>query len=417
MIPTNDSSALLARFEQHLASTGYTRNVVASHLDCVERFLNHLTQRQISVATVTCADIDDFLQQQRRVFRRRHGHRPVSTGNWRRSHCTAVRKFLQLTIGQWPPTPTPTGPFDTKCRELCAEYARELRDHRNLAACTIYGNIHEARGLLAWVGQQQSEPELAALNVADIDRYLTARVASIQRTTRKTVSLQLRSFLRFLHATGRISIDLAACVISPTLYRFEGVPSILRPEQIRSILTTASKDRSRVGLRNYAMLMLLATYGLRSSEILRLQLKDVDWRGERLWIYHTKTGGRSCLPLMPKVGQALINYLRDSRPECTAREIFVRSAAPRGPFVAATAVNSMLRRHLAKIGIRLEGKRGPHIFRHARAVSLLRSGVPVKTIGDVLGHRSVASTNVYLKLDDHELRAVALEIPTTAVQP
>ena len=313
--------------------------------------------------------------------------------------------------------PLTTGPFEAECQQLCDEYSHELRDRRALASSTVLGNVTEAERFLTWVRQQEHVLGLAALTVSDIDRYLMGRVAGIQRTTRKAVSCQLRSFLRFLHGTGRITADLAACVIAPTLYRFEGIPSVLRPEQVQVILASASKERSPTGLRNYAMLMLLATYGLRSGEVRRLQLEDVDWRGDRLWIRHTKTGVRSCLPLMPKVGQALLNYLRRGRPTCTARELFIRCRAPRCGFFTSSTLNSMLRRHLAKIGIRPDGKRGPHIFRHSRAVSLLRAGVPIKEIGDVLGHRSAASTNIYLKLDDHELRAVALAIPTAGVQP
>jgi len=165
------------------------------------------------------------------------------------------------------------------------------------------------------------------------------------------------------------------------------------------------------------MLLLLATYGLRAGEVRRLQLQDIDWRREQLWIQHSKTGARSCLPLLHPVGQALLEYIRSARPSCKDREVFIRLTAPRCAFLTNSTLYCVLRRQLAQVGIRLNGKRGPHIFRHARAASLLRSGVPLKTIGDVLGHRSTASTAEYLKLADRELRAVALSIPLPEIAP
>jgi len=109
--------------------------------------------------------------------------------------------------------------------------------------------------------------------------------------------------------------------------------------------------------------------------------------------------------------------VQHARPRCKDPEVFIRLSGPRGAFSANTALYSMLRRQMARLGIRLTGKRGSHVFRHARAATLLRAGVPLKTIGDLLGHRSASSTAVYLKLDDQELRNVALPLPLPEVSP
>jgi integrase len=223
--------------------------------------------------------------------------------------------------------------------------------------------------------------------------------------------------LRYLQATGRIPQDLASAIITPSTYRYEGLPSTISSEQIRSILSSARKDRSRSGIRNYAILLLLATYGLRAGEVCKLRLDDIDWRAARLWIRHTKSGAHLCLPLLPVVGTALLNYLRQARPQCQDREIFIRMHAPRSALVTKSAIHSLFREHMARIGIQLNGKRGPHVFRHARAASLLRAGVPLKTVGDLLGHRHASSTAVYLKLDDQQLRKVALSLPLPEVTP
>ena len=196
------------------------------------------------------------------------------------------------------------------------------------------------------------------------------------------------------------------------LYAYEGVPSTLDKSQIAAVLAATKKDGSSRGLRDYAILQLLATYGLRQGEVLKLRLDDVDWRAESLRIRHTKTNAYSFIPLMAPVGEALLDYLRLGRPQVEGREIFFRSCAP---YIAMTNLYGMIRGRLSSAGVYPPGKRGPHIFRHARAVEMLRASVPQKIIGDVLGHRSTESTNAYLKLATEDLRAVALDVPGSEV--
>ena len=115
------------------------------------------------------------------------------------------------------------------------------------------------------------------------------------------------------------------------LYAYETIPSALSPEQIAAVLKLTREDSTPIGLRDYAILQLLSTYGLRDGEITHLQLDDIDWRAETLRIRHSKTGARSLLPLMEPVGEALINYLRRGRPQSDAREVFIRTRAPYRP--------------------------------------------------------------------------------------
>jgi integrase len=158
--------------------------------------------------------------------------------------------------------------------------------------------------------------------------------------------------------------------------------------------------------------MLLSTYGVRAGEITMLRLDDVDWRNETIRIRHNKTGATSYLPLLPEVGEAILQYLQKSRPKTAFREVFIRCCAPYRPFKGGSNLGRLVRRWFEDAGANTKGKRGPHAFRHARAVSMLRAAVPLKEIGDLLGHRSADSTSVYLKLATEDLRAVAMEIPT-----
>jgi integrase len=137
----------------------------------------------------------------------------------------------------------------------------------------------------------------------------------------------------------------------------------------------------------------------------------VDWRGERLFIRHGKTGKETGLPLLASVGEAIIASLRRGRPQTAARELFMRVKAPHHPFQAGSRLHPLVTRRLQRAGIEPQGNHGPHAFRHAHALSLLRHGVPLTTIGDVLGHQAPTSTTVYLRLALEDLRPVALDIP------
>jgi site-specific recombinase XerD len=207
--------------------------------------------------------------------------------------------------------------------------------------------------------------------------------------------------MRFLHRTGRVGIDLAPRIIGPVLYAYESIPSALSAEQIAAVLKSTRKDRSLMGYRDYAILMLLSTYGLRDGEVKRLRLEDIDWRAETLHIRHSKTGANSQLPLTAEVGEALLNYLRRGRPKTDAREIFIRTRAPYRPL---SSVYGVVHWRLEVAGVKPPGKCGPHTFRHARVVTLLRASVSRKVIGDLLGHRSEEATLAYLKLATEDLR-------------
>ena len=318
--------------------------------------------------------------------------------------------MLRLVHGQWPPAPDVIGPDATLRHAICCEYEAWLRDDRGLATASIDALMWEARYFLAWQIDRGGASGVMGLSVRDIDLYMEGRSPSLRRKSLKDVAERLRSLLRYMYR--RVSADLAPHVIAPLLYAYEAVPSTLDRGQIAAVAETTRNDTSPMGLRDYAMLQLLATYGLRAGEIRHLQLEDIDWRAESLRIRHSKTGACSTLPLMAPVGEALVDYLRRGRPQTERREIFIRARAPYRPL---RNIYSEVRRRLAAAGINPPGKCGPHIFRHARAVELLRVSVPQKVIGDLLGHRSTEATIPYLKLATEDLRAIALDVPRSEV--
>jgi site-specific recombinase XerD len=241
------------------------------------------------------------------------------------------------------------------------------------------------------------------------------RFVGFRRTTIEGYVVCLRSFLRYLHSSGQTASDLSKAVLGPRIYDHEQVPSALRPEEIQAVLEATRQDHSPIGRRDYAFLMLLAVYGLRASEIVALRLNDFDWKKDILHVRHSKTGADSELPLLREPGEAVLSYLEKARPESERRELFLRCQAPYGAYSKGAILNCVIRKRLKRAGISPCSKKGPHAFRHARAVSLLHAGVTPKIIGDVFGHRSAKSTAVYLKLATEDLRAVGLNIPKEVV--
>jgi len=287
-----------------------------------------------------------------------------------------------------------------------------MRELRGLAPETRSARIAEAFRFLGALGVHGHQVNLVRLNVPEIDAYVKWRCAGLcRRSIQHTIS-NLRVFLRYLHGSGDTSSDLSGTIIGPRMYDYEDIPSALRPEDMDKVLEATGRDLSPAGRRDYAMLMLLSLYGLRAGEIITLRLENIDWRNEVLHVRHSKTGACSELPLLRAPGEAILKYLKKGRPKSALREVFLCTNAPYQAFANVKSLYSTVQRRLTAAGVIPPGKRGPHAFRHARAVSMLRASVPLKAIGDMLGHRVSRSTGAYLKLATEDLRAVGLEIPS-----
>jgi integrase/recombinase XerD len=408
---SHEYDALVSQFRESLTQQRYNRVVVHSYCRNADYFLSHLAARKIALEAVTPTEVSNYLRLAVRQFRRRHGRAPARY--WVSIPRSGIHGLLRLALKRWPPEPATSDAGELLCREVCDQYQTWLREERGLAVASIDALMWEARYFCAWYIGRSDTPSFMDLGIQDVDSYFEMRAPGLRRKSLKDVAERLRSLMRHLHRTGRTAVDLAPQIIAPMLYAYETIPSTLSLDQIATVLKSARKDQSPMGLRDYAILQLLSTYGLRAGEITHLKLNDIDWRADTLHIHHSKTGAHSLLPLLEPVGEALIDYLRDGRPQTDTREIFIRS---RAPYRRMVRIYSEVLRRMEAAGVKPSGKRGPQIFRHARAVSLLRASVPRKVIGDVLGHRSTEATIPYLKLATEDLRAIALKIPGLAVR-
>lgn len=413
----SDQPSVLYDLRRSLQNKGYSAPSIEHLCSNASKFLAYIKERRIALEEVQPANILMFMRRLLQDHRRRHGRMPTNRKGWRTWCTDGVVQLMRSTHQQWPPARRARNAGEALAQSLCSEYRRWLTECRGLSGSTIEGYLEEIQRFLAWYLQQGGRQERLELTIRHIDQYLQFRAGVMRRTTLKLVSLRLSGFLRFLHRVGHLSDDLSRSMIHPTLYEFENIPSILKPEEIKQILKATRRDRSPRGRRDFAILLLLAMYGLRAGEIVRLTLDDIDWRAETIVIRHSKVRGTTVLPLLPAVGEALLAYLRGGRPKTAAREVFIRMSAPLHGFSHKSVLHALVSRRMAAAGVQPAGKHGPHVFRHAHAVGLLRAAVPLKTISDLLGHRSSRSTAIYLKLDSEELRAVALPLPVVGGAP
>lgn len=401
----------LAALRGWLSTAGYSTGTIHNYISSVREFLRYLDGRGIVLTEVDSSHVEAYRRHRLRQYKRRNGRMPPCIRQWRGKCNGGIGHFLRSVLGDWPRRPPPRDAVEAYVRALLAEYRRRLSTYDNLAPSTVVGRIEEAERFLLWCRDRGALSDTLELSVADLDAFVQHRASGLRRVTCSHMTRLLRSFLRFLHRTGKIPVDLSAQVVVPTLYQYESIPSILDAGQVAAVLRHARKDRSPQGRRDYAILMLLATYGLRGGEVVHLQLADIDWRTDTLSVVHSKTRMCTTLPLVPAVGEALLAYLRNGRPKAASREVFLRLRAPFIRLKGPSSLYHMVRSHIAAAGVRPIGKQGSHLFRHARAVTLLRAGVHVKTISDLLGHRTLKSTSVYFKLQSEELRSVALPLP------
>lgn len=399
---------VLLDLREQLQAAGYSAQSIDHHCATSRKFLKYIERRGIPIGTVQPANVVMYLRRELQRYKHRFGRMPRDSNAWRSWCLSGIVQMLRLIHAQWPP---PRNAVQTHMQSLMRKYDDWLSGCRGLAASTVAAALDEVRRFLRWHNTHYRSDALADLSLSQVQQYLQMRAGAIRRTTLKAVSQRVSGFLRFLHRSGYVPADLSGRIIRPTLYEFESIPSVLRPQEMKQVLKTTRRDRSARGRRDYAILTLLATYGLRAGEIVRLALDDIDWRAETILIRHSKTRGTTLLPLLPVAAEALLGYLQHARPKTTSREVFIRMAAPLCGFSRGSSLYALVSRRLAAAGIRPAGKRGPHVFRHAHAVGLLRAAVPMKTISDLLGHRASRSTAIYLKLDSEELRAVALPLP------
>jgi site-specific recombinase XerD len=279
-----------------------------------------------------------------------------------------------------------------------------LADERGLRPATIVEYRHYLAGFeayLADVGVTLGDVSPALLSAFVVERA----GAGLSKGSVGITCAALRVLLRYAHREGVLPCDLSQAVERPQTYRLADIPRSISWAEVDQVLGCVDRC-TPCGKRDWAILMLLVTYGLRSREIAALTLDDIDWRRDRLAVPRRKAGHSTAFPLSAAVGEALVEYLRHGRPQTEERRVFFRALAPVVPMSAA-AVAGRASHYLLKAGIDVP-RPGSHTLRHTCVQRLVDADFALKTIGDFIGHGSAKSTEIYAKVAVEQLREVAL---------
>jgi site-specific recombinase XerD len=384
--------SVLDEFADWLADGGYHRGLIYRHV-------------------WTTSDVDRRL--------RIRGCRSLSEIN--REHLDAIRPknsqdnlYLASTVRLWERyleeqllLPKPQS---TPGQLLATEYRQHLEEVRGLSVSTLNHHCATVVMFLDHIGYGQDPCKIGQIDRKVLEQFVQVRGSHVHRFSLQHEIAHLRSFLRFLGMQGKVRSGLDGQIDTPRVYRGEQLPRSLPWDTVCALLE--SIDRSTpMGRRDYSMLSLITTYGLRSCEIVGLRLDDIHWRLGQLRIPIRKTEAMLTLPLTDAVADSLVKYLRRGRPSLPYREVFLRCRAPAGT-LKPTAVAEMFQACVRHSGLDIPFQ-GPHCLRHSYAAHLLRQGTPLKLIGDLLGHRLAESTCMYLRLAVEDLRDVALDLPPT----
>jgi integrase/recombinase XerD len=284
-----------------------------------------------------------------------------------------------------------------------ADFAAHRRDERGLSPATVRHQNWHVEKFLGWLNEQNRSFDNVSLE--DVDGFLAAiGKEGWGRVSVATNAKALRAFFKHAAIRGWCTAGIAAGIDGPRLFHHEGLPAGPSWPDVQRLIASTVGDSPR-DIRDRAILIMLATYGLRSSEVSGLRLEDVNWGSETVSIARPKQRRAQEYPLVTEAGEAILNYLRKARPRCAQREIFLTSKAPFHR-LSQGALYHLVSTRLSALGIQVP-RRGPHCLRHACGGHLVAEGLSLKEIGDHLGHRSAFATRIYAKVDLAGLREVA----------
>jgi integrase/recombinase XerD len=379
-------------YSAELRGRGYTPLTTVNELRQVGRLSRWLDASGLSVAELSEARVEAFLAWQR-------------AGGSHRSQASRPGLLCLLDVLRGlgvlePELPAPAG---SRTDRLLASFARYLLGERALAEGTVDGYVTHARWFLEGLGD---EGALACLSAGEVTAAVVRKADSgVSVAAAQYFVSGLRAFLRFCFVEGVVAADLSPAALLVRGRRRSSLPKGISRADANALLAACDR-RSRIGRRDYAVIITLLRLGLRRGELARLTLDDIDWRAGELVV--RGKGREDRLPLPADVGAAIAAYLKRGRPASDRRELFLRARAPYVSIASGT-VASTVRRACRRAGI---PEVGSHRLRHTTACEMVAAGVPIMRIGQVLRHQSLQTTAIYARVDIEQLRQLAAPWPT-----
>jgi site-specific recombinase XerD len=385
----------LEGFVGAVSCLGYARSTIRVKLWLLRDLGQWIESKDLGIEGLKESEVDQFLGERRRL------------GRLGRSDAQTMKQFLEYLraegVIERPKPLIDVSPLGA----VYKRYESYLVKERGLSGATVTGYWRFLRRLIS--ERFGDEPIVVSdFTPDDVCGFVLRHARSSSPGVAKLMVAALRSFFRFLFQYGETETDLSAAVPAVASWQLAEVPKHLKLEEVKRVIDTCDHNTA-VGRRNRAVLLLIARLGLRASEVVNLRLDDIDWRAGELTV-RGKGQLHDRLPLPIDVGEALATYLRQDRPDCSTRKLFVTMRAPYRGFHHPSTVSTIVHRAVERSGLE-PPITGAHLLRHSLATGMLREGASMAEIGEILRHRLQSSTEIYAKVDLTGLRSLARPWP------
>jgi integrase/recombinase XerD len=390
--------AQIAPFVADLMASGYATGTLCTKRAALRRFVGWRQLREGAATGPDESEVAAFMAGPCQLGPR---HRCLAS--------KALLGFLEHLRRHKVIAPRTSKASETASSLLQKRYADFLRDEKGLAELSLRVYLPLVPDLLRYLEERHGNRSLRRLDASTLRAFLFERARDRSSAFVRLLASSLRSFLRFLHTQGEVPGDLTAAIPTVRQWSQPDVPKKLTPDEVDRVL--AAPDRAtQIGRRDYAILLLLARLGLRSSEVLTLKLGDIRWRTGEV-VIRGKGGRQDLLPLPRDVGAAIARYLRLDRGSWITSRIFLRAHAPRVPLTGPASIGHIVRRAMAQSGVKRPPHIAAHLFRHTLASRMLQQGANLRDISEALRHRDPSTTEIYAKIDMRSLQEVVRPWP------
>jgi site-specific recombinase XerD len=397
-------SPYLDALAAELEAQHYSRKSIRRQLRNGDAFGRWLAEQQIPLANISEAVVTRYTEPMRRCpgSSRTRGYRSHNSRGLSRLiellRCQGVMSAQEAAV-LFPPS---------GAEHWLQVFDEHLERVAGAAVSTRNNYLGFARALLKTVFGE-GDPDFTQIRAEHVAAFVQARAEKRALTCRKDPGGAALVFLRFLSAEGLIPAHLQYAVPRVRQWTHAALPRFLTTDDLDRVLALPVEPTPK-GLRDRAMLLLLARLGLRAGEVVRLQLDDIDWRAGNVLIRAGKNRRERVLPLPQDVGEAAVRYLKEGRPTSPHRQTFLNLCPPHEPLSSSVVLTGVAQDVLRQAGV-VSHRPGAYVFRHTIATHMVWRGTTFKEIADVLGHRSLESTTIYAKLDLPSLAQVAIAWP------
>lgn len=385
---------------QSLEQAEYAAETIRLHLRAVIRFGKWLQRRKITLGEVNETTVAGYVQHEQRKRPIRSGPRPYKAIGLRHL-LRALRQHGVIIV-----------PLDADPHSSVEEWLHNFADYlEHVTGCASATRINYLRNARRLFHELFTDGEVhwETLTAAVLTQFVRREAAKLQPSACGQPVTATRALIRYLAFQGVASDGLLGAVPSVLTKRHATIPRTIPAADVERVIASCPEG-STYGLREKAIVLLLARLGLRAAEVIRLQLDDIDWVRGCLRVSAGKTHRERSLPLSQEVGETLAAYLQQARPASVHRELFLRWRPPFSPLQSSTSISTLTRKLLRRADIHVH-RSGAHTLRHSLATGMVCNGVSFKVVADVLGHQALATTEIYAKLDLGSLSQVALPWP------